>query len=120
MKDQPLDKLVIQGGFLSMSDVNCPYCGEGQEINHDDGHGYEEDKFHEQECPECEKTFVFTTSIHYYYSANKADCLNNGEHKYKQTRTCPKRYTTMRCVDCGHRRNLTDIEMAKLMEGENG
>jgi len=33
-----------------MSDVTCPYCRDEQEINHDDGYGYEEDKEHEQDC----------------------------------------------------------------------
>lgn len=31
--------------------VECPYCGAGQEICHDE--------VHEQECDECAKTFVF-------------------------------------------------------------
>lgn len=56
-------------------DVECPYCGEGQEINHDDGYGYEEDRRHEQQCGSCEKHFVFTTSISFYYEAEKADYL---------------------------------------------
>ncbi|TQV71618.1 hypothetical protein FLL45_20935 [Aliikangiella marina] len=50
-----------------MSDVKCPYCGEEQEINHDDGYGYEEDERHEQYCVGCNKTFKFTTSITYNY-----------------------------------------------------
>jgi hypothetical protein len=50
-----------------MSDVNCPYCGEGQEINHDDGYGYEEDRDFEQQCVSCDKTFKFTTGIIYSY-----------------------------------------------------
>jgi hypothetical protein len=33
-----------------MSDVKCPYCGTEQEINHDDGYGYDEGKYYEQEC----------------------------------------------------------------------
>ena len=52
-----------------MSDVECPYCGAEQEICHDDGYGYDEDGDYEQECGECGKTFAFTTSIHFYYSA---------------------------------------------------
>ena len=38
-------------------DVYCPYCGAEQEINHDDGYGYEEDRRYQQQCGECEKTF---------------------------------------------------------------
>jgi len=64
-------------------DVECPYCGEWQEIYHDDGQGYEEGKIHDQECDDCGKTFIFSTSISYYYDANKADCLNGGEHVWK-------------------------------------
>lgn len=84
------------------NDVECPYCGAGQEINHDDGHGYEEDRLHQQECRDCEKTFTFYTSIHYSYSASKADCLNGGEHKYKQTKTYPVRFQRLRCSECEH------------------
>ena len=51
-----------------MSDVKCPYCGTDQEINHDDGYGYEEDDHHEQDCVSCDKEFKFTTSIIYCYS----------------------------------------------------
>ena len=50
-----------------MSDVTCPYCGTEQEINHDDGYGYEEDRSHEQGCTDCCKTFKFTTGISYNY-----------------------------------------------------
>ena len=30
-----------------MKDCECPYCGEDQEINHDDGYGYEENGVYE-------------------------------------------------------------------------
>ena len=64
------------------SDVDCPYCGEGQEICHDDGYGYEEDEVFEQECSGCDKIFVFTTSISFYYEARQAACKNDdGEHE---------------------------------------
>ena len=29
-------------------DVDCPYCGHPQDINHDDGYGYEEVVLHQQ------------------------------------------------------------------------
>lgn len=50
-----------------MSDVTCPYCGADQEINHDDGYGYDEGVEHNQECSECEKEFKFFTSIYFTY-----------------------------------------------------
>ena len=51
-----------------MSDVTCPYCGTLQEINHDDGYGYEEDEQYEQRCECCAKSFKFTTAISYDYT----------------------------------------------------
>jgi len=99
-----------------MSDIECPYCGSEQEINHDDGFGYEEDVVHEQECNSCEKTFVFTTSIHFYYTASKADCLNGSEHRFKATMTVPRKYTRMRCKDCDCERKPTDAEMKDILK----
>ena len=98
-----------------MKDIECPYCGEEQEINHDDGYGYEEDRCHEQECSNCEKSFVYTTSIHFYYTATKADCLNDGNHKYKATMTVPRKCTRMRCAGCGEERKPTDEEMIEIL-----
>ena len=54
-----------------MSDVECPYCKSAQEINHDDGYGYEEDETHEQQCGDCGEYFAFTTSILFLYEASK-------------------------------------------------
>lgn len=91
-------------------DVECPYCKHPQEICHDDGYGYDEDRKHEQQCPKCEKTFVFTTCIILSHEAFKADCLNGEPHKYKLTKTWPKEYSEMECEDCQHRRQLTEEE----------
>lgn len=99
----------------NMKDVECPYCGEDQEINHDDGYGYEEDEVYQQECRNCHKTFTFTTSISFYYEAAKADCLNGAEHKYEQTHTHPKKCTRMRCVDCDDERPPTEKEWKELV-----
>lgn len=93
-------------------DIECPYCGEDQEINHDDGYGYEEDCRHEQQCSDCDKTFTFTTSISYHYSAEKADCLNGSEHRLKMSVTCPREYSEMRCEDCDYKRRPTAQEFA--------
>lgn len=84
-------------------DVECPYCDNWQEINHDDGYGYEEDELYEQECNDCGKIFVYTTSITYYYEATKADCLNGGEHNLKPVEHSPKIFPNwLRCIDCGY------------------
>lgn len=91
-------------------DVECPYCGEGQEINHDDGYGYDEDEKHEQQCSDCDKNFVFTTSISYYYEAEKADCLNDGEHVLAMSATYPRERSDMQCRDCEYKRKPTSAE----------
>lgn len=102
------------------SDVECPYCEVGQEINHKDGYGYEEDETHNQECKDCGKTFTFTTSISFSYDARKAHCLNGGEHKYTKTYTAPIKYTKMYCVDCGEKREPTEDEWKEIQNQEKG
>ena len=91
-------------------DVECPYCGVWQEINHDDGYGFEEDVIYEQQCSDCDKYFVYTIGILYVYDANEADCLNGSDHDYKPTITYPKEYTRMRCTICDEEREMTDTE----------
>lgn len=82
-------------------DVECPYCGEGQEINHDDGYGYTEDKRHEQQCGDCGKNFVYNTSISFYYEAEKADCLNGSPHDLEPVIHMPNRWPDWkRCKNC--------------------
>jgi len=84
------------------ADIQCPYCGMDQEINHDDGYGYEEDELHQQECRDCEKIFTFNTHISFNYDAHKAECLNYGEHEYQLTKTFPTEFAQLRCTTCGH------------------
>lgn len=98
-----------------MSDINCPYCDSEQEINHDDGYGYEEGEKHQQECSNCKKTYCYTTSISFYYDAEKADCLNDGKHDYKATTTFPKEFTKMECSMCGDSRTPTEDEMKQIL-----
>lgn len=93
-----------------MSDVNCPYCGAGQDIGHDDGYGYDQDILHNQECGNCEKTFAYSTAIIFHYDAKKADCLNDGNHKWKPTTTFPKEFTRMYCETCEEERRMTEEE----------
>jgi len=83
-------------------DVECPYCGKWQEINHDDGYGYEEGKIFTQECRDCEKTFTYTTSISYYYDAEKAPCQNGAPHDFQSINGFPKEIFVgkSRCVWC--------------------
>lgn len=96
-----------------MSDMECPYCGADQEVCHDDGAGYDESVLHEHTCSECDKTFVFSTSISFYYDPQKADCLNGAPHKYKMTSTHPRMFSKMRCSDCGEERTPTAEEFVE-------
>ena len=89
-----------------MSDLECPYCGAENEICHDDGFGYEEDKRHEMQCHECDKNFVFATSISFNYYPSRADCLNGEPHQLAPTKTYPRRYTSMACLNCDHEEAL--------------
>lgn len=87
-----------------MSDINCPYCGTGLEICHDDGFGYDEDARHEMECYECEKKFIFMTSISFFYEPFKADCLNGKEHNLEPV-TSSAMYSYpdwVKCTDCDY------------------
>jgi len=94
-------------------DVKCPYCSEGQEINHNDGYGYKEDFPYDQQCSKCSKKFVYTTSIIYCYNAKKADCLNGSEHNYKFNLIFPRFLSEMSCIDCVKTRILTPNEKFK-------
>jgi len=77
------------------------------DINHDDGYGCEESETYNQECKHCGKTFVYTTSITFHYEVAKADCLNDGEHKYEKTKTYPPQFAKLRCKMCGDEKPLT-------------
>ena len=94
-----------------MIDCYCPYCGMPQEICHDDGAGYAEDVLHQMTCGDCEKMFVFRTSIHFTYAPRKADCLNDGQHQYERTKTYPPQFAVMRCRDCGDEQPLREVAL---------
>lgn len=83
-------------------DVECPYCGAGNDICHDDGYGYEEDCVHEQECDDCCKVFAYTTSVSYYHQAHAAECLNGADHRFEPVQYYPPVFPdAKRCRDCG-------------------
>ena len=90
------------------NDIDCPYCGKGQDINNDDGYGYEEGTVYDQECENCEKMFTYTTSVHYYYNAKKAPCLNDGEHDWQPITGFPEEYFIgkQRCGYCAEERQI--------------
>jgi len=78
-----------------MTDVTCPYCGEEQEINHDDGYGYEEDGDYMQDCS-CGKGFKFTTSISFSYDVY----CQEGDHEMQPF---GEKWTDMyECKNCNY------------------
>lgn len=97
-----------------METVKCPYCGEEQYIDHEDGYGYEENQTYNQTCCNCEKVFAYQTSIHFSYDVKKCGCMNGEDHKWKLTSTSPKCASQMECTECGERRELTVEERTEF------
>lgn len=93
-----------------MSDVTCPYCNAENDVCHDDGNGTEEGVAYEEQCVECEKYFVFYTTIIWHYDAQKADCLNGAKHNLEKMNIYPNFWPhAVRCKDCGYE-NKGDID----------
>ena len=93
-----------------MSDCECPYCGAGCDINHDDGYGMDENEISRDECRSCGKAFAYTITISVDHWPAKADCLNEGEHVWESTWCSPVDHTKMRCTQCGEERIPTEDE----------
>lgn len=94
--------------------TTCPYCGASVEINHDGGYGFDEEVLHQQTCGRCGKIFTYYTGVIYQYEPRKADCLNGGEHRYKQRIVTPAIFAYKECLACGDRQPSTDDEIIKL------
>jgi len=94
-----------------MSDFACPYCGAKHEY---DGDPMGQDKTTEYQCSECDKLFLITCSYSVDYAANKADCLNNGNHVWKDAIRTPyiiNRKIKQRCQGgCNREQNRTATE----------
>ena len=91
-----------------MSDVKCPHCKEEQEINHDDGYGYEEDETHSQDCVSCGKMFGFSTSVSYDYEVY---CVEVGHEL--ELNEFDKSGSLLECKNCDHyelKTNLTFMQ----------
>lgn len=97
-----------------MDTVECPYCGEDVEINHDDGAHYDDNRSTPMQCPLCDKYFMVSVWISYSFEGQKADCLNDGEHSWERIRGIPKEYFENRrqCSMCGEETVIKDA--AKL------
>lgn len=104
-----------------MSDINCPYCDHEIDVCNDDGHGMDENKAFHEECPNCEKTFVFTACFDIVYTAYEAKCLNGeGDHEWYCNRAYPIEFMKMRCKVCDEERAPSAEEMnAEIKRREN-
>ena len=60
------------------------------------------------QCPHCEKYFMVSSSMSWYVEGNKADCLNGGEHEWKQIIGAPREYFVgrQRCNNCDEERKV--------------
>lgn len=63
-----------------MIKIQCPYCGYNNEHNFEQS---EDGCAHETQCESCEKNFIFFVEWLPCFSTRKADCLNGGEHDWR-------------------------------------
>ena len=67
--------------------IECPYCGEVQEIDND-GYSHDVDTKYRQKCAGCGKNFAYKKTISIYYKAFVAPCINgDAKHDWKETKT---------------------------------
>lgn len=106
-KDAPSAASVMSEGLGRLVfDVECPHCGDGQNVSRDDG--IEDGLQFERECRSCETNYMVTAHISVSFSADKADCLNDGQHDYRRTNTFPPQFERMRCSMCGDEKPLSE------------
>lgn len=85
----------------------CPYCNAIIKLCHEDGQCYAEEKDHELSCGECGKNFIVHTTVSYYYSPRKADCLNGSPHRFTSWQRLWESEQDRMCIDCEHRERRT-------------
>lgn len=79
--------------------LECPYCDADLDDPDDCN---ETNETYEHQCSECRKYFIFGVDYIKVYDSSKADCLNGGEHDYKQIIGSPEEYFRgrKRCTQC--------------------
>lgn len=99
-------------------DIECPYCDILQDINHEDGYGYQEDELCQQTCISCDKTFGYTTGILYVYTPHLMPCANGGEHELRDMRGIPSEdfHGMKRCIHCNEPFDTEPEERKKKMD----
>ena len=88
-------------------EVKCPYCEKYVELDIEEHY----EGYSEYECPECNMNFeVFAEPTIRYTVGYKAECLNGGEHQWKQHIGYPKWYFTGKylCRTCSARKTVKE------------
>lgn len=57
--------------YTEFADMDCPYCGTGQNVDREDWYGFGEKEDPEQECSECGKVFRYTVTPIPHYETKK-------------------------------------------------
>lgn len=98
---------------MSYEEIECPYCEHAYDLCHDDGAFYNnEDDPEEEECPKCDKHFLVHSSMRWDFEAEKAECLNDGNHSWKKrySETSIKNYPELakkeNCETCRRQRTI--------------
>lgn len=93
---------------MRSNDIECPYCEEYFDLDHDDCPYYQEDHGVETDCPHCEKKFMVWSSVSWHHSGVKAGCLNGSPHNWKERYPGSNYKHLETCSVCGEERNLKD------------
>ena len=97
---------------MSYEEIECPYCEHAYDLNHDDGAFYNNGEREATECPNCEKKFLVYSSMSWDFDAEKADCLNDGNHQWVKEHSKPNIETypdlaaRERCETCDKKRTV--------------
>jgi hypothetical protein len=82
-----------------MKQIECPYCG----TDNYDSEFYEDPSEIdiEKECVNCGKHFLWSYTMEAIFNVTQADCLNDGNHQWKQQIRYPKTEIHIICKICG-------------------
>lgn len=101
--------------MYNTKEIACPYCEHEYDLCHDDGAFYREDERKEEQCPNCDKKYLVSSSVSWHFEAEIAECLNTGEHKWEKlypkyiTDEHPSLAKKELCADCGEERTNETI-----------
>jgi len=95
-----------------MRDLECPYCDHRFDYR---GNPMGDEDESQEQCPECEKYLVVTSSLHISYRTHKADCLNGAPHDLKMSSTYPREYSRLQCTACSYYEKPTKEQLEALL-----